>query len=112
MFARDLTVELCRKTKESCRGAVLQRGRSAHIDQIMEVTDRWQPLAAGSQVAEPPTGDAEGFGEAGDSDGPLGHAGKRRQADMFCAVVEEILVDLICENEEVVLNSDFSDQLE
>ncbi len=78
----------------------------------MEVADGGRPLRIRSQVAEAPTGDTEDFGEAGDGDGALRHAGERGQGDMLCAVVKEVLIHLVGEDEKVVLQRERGERFE
>ena len=105
-------IEAGRKLEKSGGGGVLEGGRAADVGEVVEVADGSHPASAGGEIADPPSGDAEGFGEAGDGDGALGHSWEGSGADVAEAVVEEVLVDLVGDDEEVVLDGKGGDGFE
>src|SRR3984957_77073 len=104
IFGRQPVVEAIGQGAKSGRRGVLKWRWSAHILQIVEVPDGGDPLAARAKVAHPPSSHAEGFGEPGDGDGPLRHAWDGCRAHMRLPVIDEVLIDFICQYEEVVFN--------
>ncbi len=109
---RQPGIKRIRKLIQPGYRGVLEWRRAADIGQVVKVGDRRQPLTIGSQIADAPTSNAEGLGIAGDGDRTLSHSGQRGRADMACAIEQKIFVDLIGEEEEIMLNREFSNGLE
>ena len=98
-----LGIKLGRQLLEAGGGGVLKGRGRADVGEVVEVGHGGHPLGGCGDVAEAPAGDGEGLRESRHDDGALAHAFERGGADVPVAVVEEVLVNLIGEEEEVVL---------
>ena len=104
-------VEAGRELEEAGGCSVLKRGGGADVGEVVEVANGGEPFGAAGEIAETPAGDGESLGEAGDGDSAVGHAGQCGDGDVLSALVEEVLVHLVGENDEVVLNGEVREQL-
>ncbi len=104
MIGGHLRVEARRQLLQARGRANLQRRGRADISQVVEVRHRRHPSRVGSGVADAPAGNRKGLAEARNHDGALAHAGQRGRANVPRAVVDEVLVNFVGEQEEIVLD--------
>ena len=90
----------------------LERRGRAHGEEVVHFTNRAADFRRRDRIAHAPTGDAIGFRQAVDGNGPLGHTGKRRHRDMLAAVVNQVLIDFIGHDASVRVLNDSSDGFE
>ena len=109
MIAGQLRVEARRQLLQARGGAHLKGRRRANISQVVEVRHGRHPARVGRHVAHPPAGDRKCLAEAGNHDGALAHSGQRRRADVARAVVDEVLVNFVGDEEEIVLDGELRD---
>ena len=108
----ELEIVLVGKPDEAGGGSMLKGRGSANVSEVVEVTDGTDKTGVGDEIADAPAGDGEGFGEAGDGEGALSHAGKSGEADVPGAVVKEVFVDFVGDDQQVMLGDEGGELLE
>src|SRR5438309_8896968 len=78
----------------------------------MEISNCRSPLRRTNQITDSPTGNAERLRKTGNRNCPLGHSWQRRWANVLMAVVEKVLVNFICYDEQIVTDCDFRNCLQ
>src|ERR1700722_8792528 len=107
-----MPIEIRTKLRQPRRSAILRWRWRTYIRQIVEVADRRNPSRIRGQIPDPPAGDREGLREAGDGDRTFRQSGQGSRTYMLHAAKQEVLVDLICQQKEIVLERNLADGLD
>lgn len=91
---------------EGCESCVLCRGGRAHNAILVDLVNDVDDGLGSADIAQSPARHCEGFGEAADDDGALSHAFERGDGAELDAVVDQLAVDLVRENDKVVFEDD------
>src|SRR6266550_4040398 len=84
---------------------------SANGEEVVDLSDPCSQGRRGDQPSNSPSCDRESLARAADADCSIGHPLNRGDADMFPAI-NEMLVDLIGDRNRVMLDAEFTDQIE
>ena len=82
------------------------RGR-ADVCEVVKVSHGAEPARIGRGISDAPTCNGKCLREAGNDDGAFLHAWQGSGADVPCAIVDEVLVNLVCNEEQAVCLHDF-----
>jgi len=93
-------------------GGLLERGGSAHRDEVVGAADPDGDLGRADGVADPPPRHRVRLRHARDGDGTLPHAGEGGDGNVPETVVDDVLVDLVGDRERVVSLTQLGDGLE
>ena len=89
-------------------GGVLERGAVDVGQELLGGADGGEQIGPGAHPADLPSREREALAVGDDGDGAIGHAGQRRHGDVT-ALVHEVLVDLVGDDEQVVVDGDVGD---
>ena len=90
--------------------ALLREGARVRGAVALDRVDRLRDRLRRAEIAETPAGHRVGFREAVDRDGEIVGAGQRGDADVLRAVVGELLVDLVGEDQDFLVARDLDDR--
>ena len=91
---------------------LLEGGRRAHGEEVVDLFDPVRDLRRGDGVPQPPAGDGVGLGQRRAGDGPLPHSRKGGEVDVPVGGVDDVLIDLVGDDIGVVFLRQGGDDLQ
>ena len=111
IFVGQIAVVAGGQTQRCCSGFLQRRGRT-DSEKVVDFTDGIRDGRRRHRPADTPSRDAVTLGETVDGDGAVAHPVEPGDRNVFCILVQDVLVNFVGDRQHVELNAQIANQFQ